>query len=112
MKCIFIVGLFLISSIAIGDDRTADGTVKTNALSEFSAWSKAKNQWISVDEFWALYAEKNAEKSEHQHWGTGQEYPPYEKVKEYDTFLVQVPSGTCLMEFFHSRWHRANDVNR
>ena len=45
-------------------------------------------------------------------WGSGTEYPPYAEVSELDTFLVQVDEGTCLMEFFHERWRRANDVRR
>ena len=26
--------------------------------------------------------------------------------------MVEVKSGLCLMEFFHTRWRRANDVRR
>jgi len=39
-------------------------------------------------------------------------YPEYSKVKEGDTFLVETENGICLMEFFHRRWRRANDVRR
>jgi hypothetical protein len=43
-------------------------------------------------------------------WGKSTVYPEYEKVKEGDTILIQLSQGYCLMEFFHSRWRRANDV--
>jgi hypothetical protein len=33
-------------------------------------------------------------------------------VKEFDIFLVELPSGTCLMVFYHFRWRRVNDVWR
>tara|TARA_B100001063_G_scaffold218143_1_gene221279 strand:+ start:986 stop:1114 length:129 start_codon:yes stop_codon:yes gene_type:complete len=26
--------------------------------------------------------------------------------------MVEVDSGICLMEFYHDRWRRANDVRR
>ena len=26
--------------------------------------------------------------------------------------MVELAQGPCLMEFFHSRWRRANDVRR
>ncbi len=26
--------------------------------------------------------------------------------------IIEVESGPCLMEFFHTRWRRANDVRR
>ena len=29
-----------------------------------------------------------------------------------DSALVEVEQGSCLMEFFHNRWRRANDVRR
>ena len=45
-------------------------------------------------------------------WGRSASYPEYEKVKEGDTLLIELAQGPCLMEFFHSRWRRANDVRR
>ncbi len=63
---------------------------------------------INIDQLWQDYANANGGIT----WGTSTEYPEYSKVKEGDTFLVQVEQGTCLMEFFHERWRRANDVRR
>ena len=45
-------------------------------------------------------------------WGAKEVYPEYDKVQENDTLLIQTESGPCLMEFFHQRWRRANDVRR
>ena len=39
-------------------------------------------------------------------------YLDYHLVKEFDIFLVELPSGTCLMVFYHFRWRRVNDVWR
>ena len=45
-------------------------------------------------------------------WGQSSSYPEYSQVNEGDTFMVEVDQGPCLMEFFHNRWRRANDVRR
>lgn len=72
------------------------------------AWDEASASWVTLDQFWQNYAASKGGLT----WGHGSEYPEYEKVSEFDTFLVKVPQGDCLMEFFHSRWRRANDVRR
>ena len=36
----------------------------------------------------------------------------YEEVKEFDTLVIELEQGNCLMQFYHSRWRRANDVQR
>lgn len=61
-----------------------------------------------VESFWLAYAESKGGLT----WGKTSEYPEYEKVKEGDTMIVEVAQGPCLMEFFHERWRRANDVRR
>ena len=68
-------------------------------------------EWQSgadVETFWLDYANSRGGLT----WGKSSEYPEYEKVKEGDTFIVEVAQGPCLMEFFHERWRRANDVRR
>ena len=72
------------------------------------AWSAAANAWVSLEQFWLDYAASRGGLT----WGRGAAYPPYREVNEHDTFLVELDSGPCLMEFFHSRWRRANDVRR
>jgi hypothetical protein len=74
----------------------------------FEAYDASTNRWLSPDEFWRAQAER----SRGRHWGEGERYPPYADAAEHDTFLVVVDGKTCLMEFFHRRWRRANDVWR
>lgn len=63
---------------------------------------------MDVEVFWLSYVESKGGLT----WGRSAEYPIYNQVKEGDTFMVEVAQGPCLMEFFHSRWRRANDVRR
>lgn len=63
---------------------------------------------VDTREFWLQYANSKGGLT----WGESAEYPEYDRVKEGDTLLIVLPQGTCLMEFFHSRWRRANDVRR
>jgi hypothetical protein len=67
-------------------------------------WKKGMN----IDSFWLMYADSKGGLT----WGKSAAYPEYKKVKEGDTILIQVTKGLCLMEFFHGRWRRANDVRR
>ncbi|MEZ9820148.1 hypothetical protein AB4238_05940 [Shewanella sp. 10N.286.45.A1] len=72
------------------------------------AWDAENEQWLSIDDFWQHWADSRGGIT----WGHSKDYPPYDQVKEQDTFLVELDGGTCLMEFWHSRWRRANDVRR
>ena len=72
------------------------------------AWNENLGHWVTPEEFWAHYAESRGGIT----WGQREDYPPYSQVKELDTLMIQLESGLCLMEFFHSRWRRANDVRR
>jgi len=72
------------------------------------AWDKQQNKFVSLEQFWRAYAEQNGGLT----WGQSKTYPPYNDVKEYDLFMVELESGLCLMEFYHERWRRANDVRR
>ena len=72
------------------------------------AWNETSKQWLSLEDFWRDYSKNNGGLT----WGQSKNYPPYNDVKENDLFMVEVESGLCLMEFFHERWRRANDVRR
>lgn len=72
------------------------------------AWDNQDKKLLSLEEFWRTYAKRNGGLT----WGQSKTYPPYNDVKEYDLFMVEVDSGICLMEFYHDRWRRANDVRR
>ncbi len=63
---------------------------------------------LDTEKFWRDYAKSKGGLT----WGQSSQYPEYAKVKEGDTFMVEVAQGICLMEFFHNRWRRANDVRR
>ncbi|MCV6623164.1 MAG: hypothetical protein OIF51_15595 [Cellvibrionaceae bacterium] len=62
----------------------------------------------NVELFWQRYIASKGGLT----WERSSEYPDYDKVKEGDTFMVELKQGPCLMEFFHGRWRRANDVWR
>ncbi|GAA6153491.1 hypothetical protein [Pseudoteredinibacter isoporae] len=67
-------------------------------------WDQQEN----VEAFWERYLASRGGLS----WERSVHYPEYGQVNEGDTFMVELEQGPCLMEFFHSRWRRANDVWR
>ncbi len=71
-------------------------------------WSKELNKWVSPIQFWRSFAALNGGLT----WGERDTYPEYSLVKERDLLIIKLDSGSCLMEFFHRRWRRANDVRR
>lgn len=75
---------------------------------ELVVWHEEKAGWITVEQFWLDHAGRSSGK----YWGRAAEYPPYRAVKEHDTLMIELESGSCLMEFFHRRWRRAQDVWR
>ncbi len=72
------------------------------------AWAAESKHWLSIDDFWQHWVNSRGGLT----WAKSEQYPPYDQVKEQDTFLVELNGETCLMEFWHSRWRRANDVRR
>lgn len=100
MKSILLVLVILMSPNVIGDKNIAGSKVKKEPL-----------VWVSgmdVESFWLAYADSTGGLT----WAKSSSYPEYAKVKEGDTLLIEMQQGVCLMEFFHSRWRRANDVRR
>lgn len=95
------------ASAAHGESGDRNGQIRDHD-GEPLAWSAENEQWLSPLDFWKAYAESQGGIT----WGTTSEYPEYNKVKEFDTILIEVKGGYCLMEFFHNRWRRANDVRR
>lgn len=90
----------------------AQGTPRHGDVRMFNdnhlAWHNQQQQWMPLESFWLQYAQHNGG----HFWGAKEVYPEYDKVQENDTLLIQTESGPCLMEFFHQRWRRANDVRR
>lgn len=82
--------------------------VQESESGELTIWSEKEQRYLTIDGFWREYANERGGLT----WGEGKEYPEYSQVKEFDTFMVETEKGKCLMEFFHERWRRANDVRR
>ena len=111
MKAFIAVAVLSCATVALADEKDVgerDGQVRAGEDGQFVAWDTGLMQWVGPESFWISFANRNRGRN----WPSGREYPPYDEVKEHDTFLVQLESGPCLMYFFHSRWRRANDVRR
>lgn len=63
---------------------------------------------VAVETLWENYTKAKGGLT----WAKSASYPDYSRVNEGDTFMAELKQGPCLMEFFHSRWRRANDVRR
>ena len=102
MKNLIYLAAFLVLMLnaCASDQGKQDSDGENNSV----VWEPGTN----VEEFWAQYAASKGGLT----WGTSDTYPEYEKVNEGDTFMVVLSQGPCLMEFFHNRWRRANDVRR
>jgi hypothetical protein len=85
-----------------------NGAVHTVDGDTFLAWSSAAGKWLEPEEFFLAHADRRGGLT----WGRGPNFPPYAEVTERDLFLLELESGVCLMEFWHRRWRRANDVRR
>ncbi|MFT6734212.1 MAG: hypothetical protein ACJAS9_002407 [Polaribacter sp.] len=90
------------------DNVDKHGVMRKNVEQEIETWNANTKSWTSVEEFWLAHANEQGGLT----WSQSKTYPEYSKVKEFDTFLVELPQGLCLMEFYHTRWRRANDVHR
>jgi len=72
------------------------------------AWDDEDKKFITLEEFFRTYAKRSGGLT----WGQSENYPPYKDVNEFDLFMVEIGDEICLMEFYHDRWRRANDVRR
>lgn len=98
--------LFSFSSLSWADTGEYNGQFKAGDMP--IVWSAKGNQWITPDEFWLEFAADKGGLT----WGVRNDYPEYDQVNEHDTMIIQLDTGNCMMEFFHNRWRRANDVRR
>lgn len=103
---ILLVGM-AVSTLAMAAPGSRNGEIQAQH-GELRAWDTASQQWLMPVDFWYNYAAQNSARN----WERSATFPPYEQVQEHDTFMAETESGPCLMEFFHSRWRRANDVRR
>ena len=81
-----------------------DGELSQQADGVLLAWDSEGGEWVKPEAFWERYAARRGGLT----WGKRDDYPPYAEVDELDTMIIELESGPCLMEFFHSRWRRAN----
>jgi len=101
--------MWLLAVLLAGASQAQDhGQINEVAQGEPRAWDANGSEWLAIEAFWERYARSG----EGFHWGRGTTYPAYAKLKEHDTLVIEVAQGPCLMEFFHQRWRRANDVRR
>ena len=105
MRALIVAVALLLSFQSLAVD---SGEVRQSVDSGMQAWHEQSQKWLSIEMFWDVYAKGRNQKN----WPTSVDYPKYEDIKEGDTFLIQLKDSSCLMEFYHSRWRRANDVRR
>jgi len=74
----------------------------------FVVWDARVKRWVSPGRFWGNYSRRKGSR----YWGRTRFYPSYSKVREHDLVTIVTKQGSCLMEFYHHRWRRANDVWR
>ncbi len=104
-----ILGISLISfSVLSMQSETPDGQIFKNVDDTMIAWDADKQKWMTIENFWMSFSMRSGGKA----WGEAHVFPKYEDVNEADTFLYVTSKGKCLMEFFHERWRRAQDVER
>jgi hypothetical protein len=105
-KVIGSIAVLLLSHFSANAETYQHGSF--NADGSAQVWNSEKSQWITPKQFWQNFTADKGGLT----WQKSRDYPPYNQVNEHDTFLVELDSGVCLMEFFHGRWRRANDVQR
>ncbi len=86
----------------------SDGEIRLQANGNLQSWDSTLTKWVQPKQFWLNYANRTGGLT----WGKRSDYPPYEKVNEYDSLIIEQENDSCMMTFFHTRWRRANDVWR
>ena len=105
---IFITFIVYLMVTSVQAQEHENGFVDNSRAEQPQVWHVKKSEWLSVDSFWLDFAKNNNTKA----WPISETYPNYADVSELDTFTVKLEGGTCLMQFYHARWRRANDVQR
>ena len=108
LSLVFFYAFCLSFCLTSAAQTAANGEAKVNENNTLTIWSDQSQSWLTVEKFWLEYA--NSKDS--RFWGKSKDYPEYQKVNEFDTLLIELAKGSCLMEFFHGRWRLANDVRR
>ncbi len=107
------LSLALLASLGISDSAYTQethrhGETRANAEHELMVWDDGLSRWVSPEIFWQRFAAQRDSR-----WlGRRPDYPPYREARERDLLMIELPQGVCLMEFWHRRWRRAQDVRR
>ena len=96
------------SMIASGAEEPTQGDTMNTDSGGWVVWHAGESAWLEPEAFWDAFIQQRGGLT----WSRSDIYPPYSEVSEHDLFMVQLASGPCLMEFFHRRWRRAQDVQR
>lgn len=99
MKIIIILLLCLFIT-DIQAEEHENSFVNKSASGKLQVWNPDNTECNDIE------FKKNGAKS----WGSKDSYPNYDEVNEFDTLVIQLKQGSYLMQFYHSRWRRANDV--
>lgn len=102
----FCIALVITAASSASAETHRHGEIRM--LPSTQAWNADLGSWETPETFWKSYAQTRGGLT----WGERRDYPPYDAVNEHDTLIIVRDSGPCLMEFFHARWRRANDVQR
>lgn len=105
------IGLMTFSAWASADhhDHQHDNGALRQTNGSWQIWHENSKQWTDVDSFF----EMEIDRLNGPTYGTraGNNYPPYDSVKEWETLIDKLADGrTCPMVFFHKRWRRLPDV--
>lgn len=102
-------------SLALADDHSSSGS-NTHHNGELrhqsgkpQVWHAETGQWTSPERFFEL--ELIRLKGPTYGTRSGDNYPDYDSVEEWQTLVDKLPDGRiCPMVFFHNRWRRLPDV--
>lgn len=107
MKIYIALFLYLLITSAQAEERH-HGFIEQSVKGKPQVWDITISEWRTPEIFWKSFAKSNKA----NFWGQADTYPNYNDTNEFDTVIIQLKEGDCLMQFFHSRWRRANDVQR
>ncbi|MCH9696413.1 MAG: hypothetical protein K0U72_17995 [Gammaproteobacteria bacterium] len=108
-QCIILSSILAASTLVFAayPDNPKNGQVYESEIT-IEVWNARTAEWVAPETFWLRYAQRGKGKF----WGRASSYPTFSTVNEFDTILIELDKGVCLMEFFHQRWRRAQDVRR
>ena len=107
IRLLLLGGTLWLPLVPLAAQTPSDGQVRV-AEGIRQAWDAPGQRWLDLEVFWHEFADRHGGLK----WGPTEIWPPYEQLSERDLMIVIVDQRPCLMEFWHGRWRRANDVRR